>query len=75
MGKNKSSDQTPSPVESDGGRVSVIHLQGPVEEKDWLTVLHKKTHLPKATIVRLALADWAKARGLPPSPVQEASAE
>jgi hypothetical protein len=53
------------------GRVSVIHLQGPTEERDWLTLLHKRTHLPKATIVRLALADWAKGRGLPPSPSRE----
>ena len=69
MAKKKAVETDPAPAESPG-RVSVIHLQGPVEERDWLTVLHRKTHLPKATIVRLALADWAKARDLPPSPVQ-----
>ena len=50
--------------------MSVIHLQGPAEERDWLTMLNKQTRYPKATIVRMALADWAKAKGLPPCPVQ-----
>jgi hypothetical protein len=50
------------------GQVSVIHLQGPTEEKDWLTLANKKTHLPKATIVRLALAEWGASQGLPPYP-------
>ena len=52
------------------GRVSVIHLQGPAEEKDWLTLANKRTHLPKATIVRLALRDWGAGKGLPPYPLE-----
>lgn len=64
MAKKKVAEVEPETV----GRVSVIHLQGPPEERDWLTTLHRKTHLPKATIVRLALADWAKSKGLPDPP-------
>lgn len=69
MAKKKSA--APEPESEQLGRVSVIHLQGPPEERDWLTLLHKKTHLPKATIVRLALEEWAKTKGLPPYPNRE----
>jgi hypothetical protein len=51
------------------GRVSVIHLQGPTEERAWLTLANKRTHLPKATIVRLALQAWGSSKGLPPYPI------
>jgi len=50
-------------------RVSVIHLQGPTDERDWLTLANKRTHLPKATIVRLALKAWGIEKGLPPYPI------
>ena len=49
-------------------RVSVIHLQGAPAEYQWLEELHSRTHLPKATIVRLALADWAQKNGHPGPP-------
>jgi hypothetical protein len=49
-------------------RVSVVHLLGRPEEKDWLTDANRKTRLPKATIVRLALAGWGVTLGLPPYP-------
>ena len=52
-------------------RVSVIHLIGHVDERDYLTSLSKLTHFSKATIIRLALADWAKARKLPAPPTKE----
>ncbi len=59
----------PAPAASTAGRVSVIHLQGPAEERDWLTMANKKTHLPKATIVRLALKAWGASNGLAPYPI------
>jgi hypothetical protein len=65
MGKKR----TGSRPAASAARVSVIHLQGGEAERDWLTTLHKRTHLPKATIVRLALAVWAKQNGHPASPV------
>ena len=51
------------------GRVSVIHLQGPSEEREWLTLANKKTRLPKATIVRIALAEWGSTKGMPAYPL------
>ncbi len=67
----KKTDETLKPKPSEaGGRVSVIHLQGPIEERDWLTVANKKTHLSKATIVRLALREWGTSKGLQPYPMQ-----
>lgn len=59
--------KTPPPPKSPE-RVSVVHLLGTVEERNWLTVLHESTHIPKATIVRLALTDWAKSKGLAAPP-------
>lgn len=72
MAKKQAGDSAPSEGEG-ASRVSVIHLQGPVEERDWLTGANKKTHLPRATIVRLALRDWGAANGLPPYPMPQGS--
>ena len=67
MAKKKPTDDVPA-VEP-AGRVSVIHLQGPPEERDWLTLANKRTHLPKATIVRLALQAWGSTKGMPSYPI------
>ena len=64
MAKKKSVE----PSSQAPGRVSVMHLQGPVEERDWLTMANKKTHLPKTTIVRLALQAWGISKDLPAYP-------
>ena len=53
------------------GRVSVVHLQGSVDEYNWLEDAHKKTHIAKATIVRLALTDWGKTKGLRAYPSED----
>jgi hypothetical protein len=42
---------------------TVINMKGTVAYIEWLEAVHRKTHIPKAQIVRLALADWAKANG------------
>jgi hypothetical protein len=63
--------KTPEPVAEPAGRVTVIHLQGPVEERDCLTQANKKTHLPKVTIVRLALKAWGASKGLAPYPLDD----
>lgn len=49
-------------------RVAIIHLKGTVEYSDWLEAAYKKTHIPKATMFRLAMADWAVKNGLEPPP-------
>jgi hypothetical protein len=44
-------------------RANVIVLKGSREYVDWFNGLHETTHISKATIVRLALAEWAKNQG------------
>jgi hypothetical protein len=47
---------------------SVIHLMGADEMRTWLSDVSEKTHIPSATIVRLALKMWAEAEGHPAPP-------
>lgn len=49
-------------------RETVIHLKGSPEFVDWLEVVNKKTHISKAEIVRIALAEWAEKNGHPLPP-------
>jgi hypothetical protein len=67
MAKKKTS--LPMPTIPDRVQISVINLKGTEEERDWLTLANKRTHYPKSTIIRLALRDWAAAKGLPPYPL------
>jgi hypothetical protein len=45
------------------GRVFVIHLKGSPAYKEWLDGISDETLIPVASIVRDALAKWAKRRG------------
>lgn len=49
------------PVEEQ--RESVIHMKGSREYVEWLDTIHKRTHIPRVKIVRLALAEWAERHG------------
>jgi hypothetical protein len=51
-----------------GERETVIHMKGSPEYVGWLEAVHKQTHIPKVQIVRLAIAEWAKAHGHPSPP-------
>lgn len=44
-----------------GDRVAIIHLKGSEGFAAWLDEFHATTHIPKATLVRLGLAELAKA--------------
>ncbi len=61
----------PEPEPTQAGRVTIINLKGTAEEGAWLEEVHRKTHVPKAVIVRLALAEWAKRNGHPAYPGPE----
>jgi hypothetical protein len=50
-------------------RVTIINLKGSPEQADWLVSVHRKTHLSKSVIVRLALEHWAASNGHPPFPI------
>jgi len=49
-------------------RVAVIHLKGTAAYAEWLDALHRKTHIPKAALFRLAMAEWAVRSGHEPPP-------
>lgn len=55
----------PEAVEAmDGkGQASVINLKGTDQYRDWLSGVSKKTRIPAASIVRLALEEWASKYG------------
>ena len=65
MAKKKAADSTGDPAE---GRVVIVHLKGSPAYAEWLDQVHKKTHIAKATLFRLAMAEWAQTHGhsLPP---------
>ena len=53
---------------SEDDRVAIIHLKGTVGYSTWLDGVHRKTHIPKAAIFRLAVAEWAERNGHPSPP-------
>lgn len=51
------------PNEAPDDRLAVIHLKGTREYAEWLDSLYKETHIPKASMFRLAMAEWAEKKG------------
>lgn len=49
-------------------RVAIIHLKGTPAYAEWLDKINRLSHIPKAAIVRLAVADWAAKQGYPGPP-------
>lgn len=62
----KGREKTPARPPDD--RIGVIHLKGTVQYAQWLEDLHRRTHIPKAVLIRLALAEWAEHHGHPAPP-------
>jgi hypothetical protein len=63
VGRPRKRPGQPSGEAGKDDRSNVIVLKGSRQYVDWFNSLHEKTHIPKATIVRLALAEWAKKQG------------
>lgn len=60
---------TPSPPEpSPKDRMAIIHLKGTREYTSWLEDFYKQSYTPKASLVRLGLAELARVRGFRPPP-------
>jgi hypothetical protein len=53
------------------GRTTIINLKGTTSQADWLEAVHRKTHIAKSVIVRLALAEWSERNGHPPFPMED----
>lgn len=49
-------------------RETIINMKGSPEYVAWLDAIHRKTHIPKVQIVRLAITLWAKENGHPLPP-------
>lgn len=56
---------------SQPARTTIINLKGTEEQAVWLQTIHRKTHISKSVIMRLALDLWAKQNGHPPFPKSE----
>lgn len=64
MGRpRKAAKQTPEPVADRSERETVIHMKGSPDYVDWLEEVHRKTHIPKVQIFRIAIAEWASRNG------------
>jgi hypothetical protein len=68
MARPKKTKKTAAPPASEPERPTVMNLKGTPEYADWLEGVHRKTYIPKAQIVRLALALWAEKNGHPAPP-------
>jgi hypothetical protein len=65
MGRpRKAAKQTPATVEDRSERETIVHMKGSAEYVDWLEEVHRKTHIPKVQIFRIAVAEWAARNGL-----------
>jgi hypothetical protein len=49
-------------------RKTIVNLKGSKSQEAWMEALHRKTHIAKSVILRLALAEWASKNGHPPFP-------
>lgn len=56
------------------GKAIIINLKGSADQAAWLEAVHRKTHISKSVIVRLALSEWAERNGHDAFPM-EGSAE
>jgi hypothetical protein len=64
MGRpTRSAGKPPAPAEDRCQRETVIHMKGSPEYVDWLESIHRKTHIPKVQIFRIAIAEWAERNG------------
>ena len=64
MGRPKrSAKRSPVVSKEPGDRETVIHMKGSPQYVAWLEEVHRKTHIPKVQIFRLAVAEWAKRQG------------
>jgi hypothetical protein len=64
MGRPKKAvKRTPELAEDRSERETVIHMKGSADYVDWLEEVHRKTHIPKVQIFRIAVAEWAERNG------------
>lgn len=60
MARPKKGDPKPKAKRPPDKRIAIILLKGTAAYSEWLDGLHAETHVPKATLVRLGLAEIAR---------------
>ena len=68
MGRPKKGADKPVKEPNPDARVAIIHLKGTEEYAAWLDSLSDETHIAKATLFRVAMAEYAKNHGHPAPP-------
>jgi hypothetical protein len=67
MGRPKKGEAKPGPQKATAAaadeRAVIVHLKGTPAYAAKLDEISRKTHIAKATIIRLALAEWAENHG------------
>lgn len=59
----------PRPVDPEPeGRAVIVHLKGSHEYATWLDEFFRETSIPKASMFRLAMKDYAAKKGFRPPP-------
>jgi hypothetical protein len=71
MARPKGRPKTKEAPATQTARTTIINLKGSQDQADWLEAAHRKTHIAKSVIVRLALSLWAERNGHPPFPSSE----
>ena len=61
----------PRPTKAEPSRTTIINLKGSTDQAEWLESVHRKTHLSKTVIVRLALRLWAEQNQHAPFPMTD----
>jgi hypothetical protein len=56
------------PSSPDIERETIINMKGSTGYAAWLEDVHRKTHIPKVQIFRLAIAEWATRHDHPAPP-------
>jgi hypothetical protein len=70
MGRPKKGSKPPAKPKATEERVAILLLRDTAEYAAWLDQIHERTYIPKATIVRVALREWAERHGHPAPPAK-----
>jgi hypothetical protein len=68
MARTKRAKPATPPPAQEPERETIVNMKGSPEYSAWLEDIHRKTHIPKVQIFRVAIADWAARNGHRPPP-------
>lgn len=73
MARTKAKPKASKAAETTGPapRTTIINLKGSEAQATWMENIHRKTHIAKSVIMRLALTEWAVNHGHDPFPTSD----